>query len=150
MNYRGVSLMSVSNEGQQGYGFIVEAEAGIPNHLGINITGGYNFNKHLFVGGGVGYGSYIPSNNPSHNNTDIIAPIYANLRLTYGSKRVSPYTSARVGYDFNQFKLYSAIEFGTNIRSASNARNGSWWLGTKTECLGYEFYSIDLIVGRTF
>lgn len=138
MNYRDVSLMTVSNEGQQGSMITVEVEveAGIPNHLSINVTGGYNCNKHLFVGGGIGCGSCLPSNNSSHDNANLIVPAFANVRLTFGSKHVAPYMSTRLGYDFNQFKLYSAIEFGTNIRRTSNVNNGAWCLGKRTECLG--------------
>lgn len=150
MSTHGASLMTISNEGQKGRAVAVEASIGMPSYLSLNVTGGYNFNKHLFVGGGVGCGTYLLSEGETYEKENLIVPVYANARLTGGSKCVAPYLNARLGYNVNQLKMYSAIEFGTNIRSASSIEDGAWWIGTKTECLGLELYSIGFTVGKSF
>ena len=50
----GSSLMTISSEGQRGYVTNVEAGFGLANTVSLDVVRGYNFNEHLFVGGGVG------------------------------------------------------------------------------------------------
>ena len=75
---------------------------------------------------------------------------YANLRLTGGSKRVTPYMGARLGCTLNGLDLYSGIEFGTNIRSASGSQCEAWWMGIKTEFVVDDVQFIGLSVGKSF
>lgn len=150
MKVNGSSLMSVSSEGQEGGAFAVEAGLGLANCLSLHVTGGYNFNKHLFLGGGLGCSTYLMPDEDEHINDYLKVPAYANLRLTAGSKRVTPYMGARLGCTLNGFDLYSGIEFGTNIRSASGSQSDSWWMGVKTECVGLELEFLGLNVGKSF
>lgn len=146
----GSSLMSISCEGQNGYVTNVEAGFGLASTLSVSATGGYNFNEHVFVGGGVGCSGYLFSE-PDEAYLDYVAvPVYADLRLTAGSKRVTPYMGGRLGCDLNGMNLYSSIEFGTNIRSASGSQADSWWLGFKAECLGVELHTMGLTMGKSF
>lgn len=150
MKKSGSSLMTISSEGQNGYVTHVEAGLGLANTMNFHAARGYNFNEHLFVGGGVGCSGYLFSE-PDEAYLDFVAvPVYADLRLTAGSKRVTPYVGGRLGCDMIGFDLYSSIEFGTNIRSAAGLQSESWWLGVKAECLGLELHTMGLTVGKSF
>ena len=150
MKKNGSSLMTISCEGQNGYVTHVEAGFGLANTLSLNAVRGYNFNEHLFVGGGVGCSAYLFTERDEKFSDFLAVPVYADLRLTAGSKRVTPYMGARLGCDINGLDLYSSIEFGTNIRSISGSQAESWWLGVKAECLGMEIHTMGLTVGKSF
>ncbi len=146
----GSSLMTISSEGQNGYVTNVEAGFGLANTLSFHAARGYNFNEHLFLGGGVGCSGYLFTE-PDEAYLDYVAvPVYANMRLTGGTKRVTPYVGGRLGCDIIGFDLYSSIEFGSNIRSAAGSQADSWWLGVKAECLGLELHTMGLTVGKSF
>ena len=150
MKKSGSSLMTISSEGQNGYVTHVEAGLGLANTVSLHAVRGYNFNEHLFVGGGVGCSGYLFSE-PDEAYLDYVAvPVYADLRLTAGSKRVTPYMGGRLGCDLNGMNLFSSIEFGTNIRSASGSQAESWWMGIKAECLGLELHTMGLTIGKSF
>lgn len=150
MKKSGSSLMTISSEGQNGYVTHVEAGLGLANTVSLHVVRGYNFNEHLFVGGGVGCSGYLFSE-PDEAYLDYVAvPVYADLRLTAGSKRVTPYMGGRLGCDLNGMNLFSSIEFGTNIRSASGSQAESWWMGVKAECLGLELHTMGLTIGKSF
>ena len=150
MKKSGSSLMTISSEGQNGYVTHVEAGLGLANTVSLHVVRGYNFNEHLFVGGGVGCSGYLFSE-PDEAYLDYVpVPVYADLRLTAGSKRVTPYMGGRLGCDLNGMNLFSSIEFGTNIRSASGSQAESWWMGVKAECLGLELHTMGLTIGKSF
>ena len=146
----GSSLMTITSEGQNGYVTNVEAGLGLANTLSFHAARGYNFNEHLFLGGGVGCSGYLFAE-PDEAYLDYVAvPVYANMRLTGGTKRVTPYVGGRLGCDVIGFDLYSSIEFGTNIRSAAGSQADSWWLGVKAECLRLELHTMGITVGKSF
>ena len=150
MSKHGSSLMTITSEGQNGYATNIELGYGMANSLSLDVVRGYNFNEHLFVGGGVGCSGHLFTE-PDEAYLDYVAvPVYADLRLTAGSKRVTPYMGARLGCDINGFDLYSGIEFGTNIRSAAGSQAESWWLGIKADCVGLELHTMGLTVGKAF
>lgn len=60
----------------------------------------------------------------------VAIPVYADFRLTGGSKRVTPYMGTKVGCDVNGFDLYAGIEF--------------------SECVDFEAQTIGLTVGKSF
>ena len=150
MKQSGTSLMTISSEGQRGYATNIEAGWGISNSLSLDVVGGYNFNEHLFVGAGVGCSTFFYPMDEESPFYDVTVPAYANIRLTGGSKRVTPYMGGRLGCTLNGFDLYSSIEFGTNIRSASGAQGESWWIGVRSDCVGIELQTLGLTVGKSF
>ena len=150
MNRRGSSLMTITSEGHDGYVTNVEAGFGMANTVSLYATRGYNFNEHLFVGGGAGCSAYLFTERDEAFSDFLAVPVYADLRLTAGSKRVTPYIGGRLGCDMIGFDLYSSIEFGTNIRSAAGLQSESWWLGVKAECLGLELHTMGVTVGKSF
>ena len=56
----------------------------------------------------------------------------------------------RLGCALNKLKLYSGVEFGANIRSASGSQGESWWLGIKSDCVGLELQTMGITVGKSF
>ncbi len=150
MKTNGASLMNISSEGQNGYVTNVDVGYGMANTLSISATRGYNFNEHFFLGGGVGYSAYMFTGEGERFYDYMAVPVYADLRLTSGSKRVTPYMGARLGCDLDGIDLYSSIEFGTNIRSASGSQGEAWWMGIKAECLGLELHTMGLSIGKSF
>jgi hypothetical protein len=146
----GSSLMTISSEGQRGYVTNVEAGFGLANTVSLDVVRGYNFNEHLFVGGGVGCSAYLFSEVGEDIFDYMAVPAYANIRLTGGNKRVTPYVSGRLGCTLNKLKLYSGIEFGANIRSAAGSQNEAWWIGVKSDCVGFELQTMGLTVGKSF
>ena len=150
MTKSGTSLMTIGSEGQRGYVTNVEAGWGIANSLSLDVVRGYNFNEHLFVGGGLGCSTYFYEMVGESPFYDAAVPVYANVRLTGGNKRVTPYVSGRLGCVLNCIDLYSSIEFGTNIRSAAGKQGEAWWIGIKSDCAGLELQTLGLTVGKSF
>ena len=150
MKQCGSSLMTISCEGQRGYVTNVEAGFGLANTVSLDVVRGYNFNEHIFVGGGVGFSAYLFSEVDEDIFDYVAVPAYANIRLTGGNKRVTPYVSGRLGCTLNKLKLYSGIEFGANIRSAAGSQNEAWWIGVKSDCVGLELQTMGLTVGKSF
>jgi hypothetical protein len=150
MKKNAATLMTISSEGQRGYVTNVEAGFGLANTVSLDVVRGYNFNEHLFVGGGVGCSAYLFSEVGEDIFDYMAVPAYANIRLTGGNKRVTPYVSGRLGCTLNKLKLYSGIEFGANIRSAAGSQNEAWWIGVKSDCVGFELQTMGLTVGKSF
>lgn len=149
MYRHGTSQLKLSRESARGATGIVELGIGLPNSIGIDAIGGYNINHWLFLGAGVGYNTQIRFGS-THDKNDWIVPIYGNLQVNFGAKHITPYVSTRIGYDMNQSELYTGLEFGTRIRTTNSRRGTSWWVGTKSEHLGSELYSILLTAGKSF
>ena len=150
MSKHGSSLMTITSEGQNGYATNVEFGYGLSNSLSLDVVRGYNFNEHLFVGGGVGCSAFMFTEEDESITDYLALPAYADVRLTGGSKRVTPYVDGRLGFTLNGFDFYSGIEFGTNIRSKSGSQAESWWLGIKADCVDFELQTMALTVGKSF
>lgn len=150
MKKHGSSLMTISSEGQNGYVTNVELGWGLSSCISLDVVRGYNFNEHLFVGGGVGCSTYLFAGSDEDFLDYSEVPVFADLRLTGGSKRVTPYMGARLGCTLTGFELYSSFEFGTNIRSASGSQCEAWWMGIKTEFVVDDVQFIGLSVGKSF
>ena len=150
MKKNAATLMTISSEGQRGYVTNVELGYGIAHTLSLDIVRGYNFNENLFVGGGVGCSAYLFTDAGESFSDYMAVPAYADVRLTGGHRRVTPYMDVRLGCALNKLKLYSGVEFGANIRSASGSQGESWWLGIKSDCVGLELQTMGITVGKAF
>ena len=149
MNRYGSSIISFSDEDQEGVTGFIEMGLGIPNFLSLDAVGGYNFGKNFFMGAGMGYKTYLTAGLRNDGATAAL-PIYANFRYSIGNKRVVPYIGASLGYDFVNTGLYSGLEFGFRLRKIQANRGQSWWLGAKTELITMEGNALSLKVGRSF
>ena len=150
MKKNATTLMTISSEGQRGYVTNVELGYGIAHTLSLDVVRGYNFNENLFVGGGVGCSAYLFTDAGESFLDYMAVPAYADVRLTGGHRRVTPYMDVRLGCALNKLKLYSGVEFGANIRSASGSQGESWWLGIKSDCVGLELQTMGITVGKSF
>lgn len=149
MQSHGATHFVFGDEQEWGAMGMAEVGLGLPNFLGLDAVGGYNFNRFVFLGGGVGFKTYL-TRGLADDGPAAAFPAYVNARFSFGSKRVAPYISPSLGFDMVSGDMYTAIEFGTRLREIASSRPSSWWLGTKTEFVGDEvgFFSIKL--GKTF
>lgn len=137
------------NDTQRGVTGMAEVGLGFPNCLTLDAVGGYNFNKYVFLGAGLGLRNYLTKGLMQEGALGAL-PIYANARFTLGSKRVAPYISTSLGYDVGSSGMYTGIEFGSRIRKINSTKDASWWLGTKTEFVGGELGFMSIKLGKTF
>lgn len=149
MKTYGTNNVVFGNETQKGGAGFFEIGLGIPNFLSLDALGGYNFNKNLFVGVGVGYKTYLTAG-LIKDGVMASFPIYANARFSFGKKRVVPYIGTNVGYDVANKGLYTGVEFGTRLRNAEGKRGASWWFGAKSEFASSDYMFFSLKVGRSF
>lgn len=137
--HNGTQLVTLGRE-QQGWMGLIDLGAGLDYVGSVHAVYGYNFNKHLFVGAGVGCEGQVYYFNESKN-----IPIYANVRVQLSKKHVSPYFGIRGGYDMAHRESYVGVDVG--FRSQSLKSNGVWW-GAVSICLGpdnvYPFMGIRL------
>ncbi len=127
----GTQLVPLGRE-QQGWMGLIDLGAGLDCMGAAHAVYGYNFNKHIFVGAGVGYEgpAYDDFNYPKN------IPIYANVRLQLGKRRVVPYMGIRGGYDIAHREPYVGVDAG--VRLQSHKSDGVWW-GATSICLGSDF-----------
>lgn len=135
----GTQLVTLGRE-QQGWMGLIDLGAGLDYVGSVHAVYGYNFNKHLFVGAGVGCEGQVYYFNESKN-----IPIYANVRVQLSKKHVAPYFGIRGGYDMAHHESYVGVDVG--FRSQSLKSNGVWW-GAVSICLGpdnvYPFMGIRI------
>lgn len=149
MESYGASHIVFGNETQKGGTGMFEVGIGVPNFISMDAAGGYNFNRSIFLGGGVGFKTFT-----SYSLRDDAAiasiPVYANARFSFGKKRVVPFISASAGYDLTNTGLYTGLEFGTRFRDFEGTRGQSWWFGLRSEMISTDFMFISVKVGRSF
>lgn len=64
------------------------------SRIGFSTTHGFQFNPHIFLGGGLGWQIQTSS---AYGDYDLLFPIYAAFRADFVDKRVSPFASFRLG-----------------------------------------------------
>ena len=62
--------------------------------IGFTTTHGFQFNPHIFLGGGLGWQIQTSS---AYGDYDLLFPIYTAFRTDFVDKRVSPFASFRLG-----------------------------------------------------
>lgn len=72
-------------------GFIFDLSDCNANHLNFSTIHGYQFNNYLFLGGGVGINNYTDADSYS-------VPIFANFRVNFMDKRITPFADITSGY----------------------------------------------------
>lgn len=147
MNNLGGSMITFGGDSQVGPAGIIEMSMGLAPFVGIDAIGGYNFNKNIFVGGGIGYNHYATA---SMREDGLSFPLYAHGRFSFGKKRIVPYIGVDVGVDLAQRGLYTGFDFGTRLRSIDGKRGSSWWLAGSLDMLGTDLYHIAIKLGRSY
>lgn len=148
MESYGASHIVFGNETQKGGTGMFEMGIGVPNFISMDAVGGYNFNRSIFLGGGVGFKTYTPG--WGHDASIASIPVYANARFSFGNKRVVPFISASAGYDMTNTGLYTGLEFGTRFRDFNGTRGQSWWFGLRSEMTSTEYMFMSVKLGRSF
>ena len=106
------------------------------NHIEAVTSHGYQFSPYLYIGGGLGYESFI----------DILSmPMFANVRLTPLNKAVTPYLDVKLGYalqlttsGYDGGGLFFSPTIGCRI-GVSKKSGISFGLGYQLRQLGYEY-----------
>lgn len=93
-------------------GFAASGGRGYPVSLGANLIGGYQANKLLTVGLGVGLHGYGPSDM-------LLLPVFADARLHFPQRKWTPYISLDLGYSLS---LDSAERGGFLLNPAVGGR----------------------------
>lgn len=88
----------------------------------ITTTHGYQFNNHIFAGGGIGFQYF---SDPDYK----IVPIYANFRFNFLNAKVTPYADLRTGGTLGDYEgFYNSISLGVRFtlknRTAINVAVG--------------------------
>lgn len=147
MDDQGGQMITFGGDSQAGPAGIVEMSMGLAPFIGLDAIGGYNFNKNIFVGGGIGYNHYAIA---SMRQDGLSFPLYAHGRFSFGKKRIVPYIGLDAGIDLAQKGLYSGIDFGTRLRRIDGKRGSSWWIAGSMDMLGADIYHIAIKFGRSF
>ena len=123
---------------QRGVGVMLELA--LPQIIQPDLIIGYHFNSTVFVGAGVGL--YIPGIGGSLS-VDSSVPVFADVRVSFGDWRWSPYISADLGFFPGQKPnnraftlkedLYSSVSVGVRLRNRDRSRRNSFWFGVKME-----------------
>lgn len=82
------------------------------NGIGISTTHGYQINKHVFVGAGVG----VQYHGMQYFESGVSVPFYADFRFDIGNSSVTPFIEAKAGYSASTFSgVYLSPTFGVRI-----------------------------------
>ena len=147
MDDTGGSMITFGGDSQTGPAGIVEMSMGLAPFVGLDAIGGYNFNRNIFVGGGIGYNHYVIA---SMRQESLSFPFYAHGRFSLGDKRIVPYIGIDAGVDLARRGFYSGLDFGTRLRCIGGKRGASWWLAGSMDMLGTDLYHIAIKFGRSF
>lgn len=75
----------------------------------VSTSHGYQFNSHVFLGGGVGFDYYSDAE-------EVFIPLFANIRLNLLDSKASPYFDLKAGYSVGQTcGIYANPSLGVGI-----------------------------------
>jgi len=97
------------------------------DRLYLNFINGAQFNPYFSFGVGVGVhiyynDSYYNWYNNNYNNNLVLIPVFADFRINFIDKPVSPYLAIDLGYSFNasdnlnSFGLFESVTFGASFK----------------------------------
>jgi len=166
------SKVSNPNTGlKRGYRGIVDFATVFLPEIGIklDVINGYQFNPYVSLGFGVGFHWYFGDSGYYHNRQTLLMPLFADLRINFLNKKVSPYMSLGIGYSFDltaakpsgmYFAPTCGVRFKFNEKVAMNLGLGFGFQGVKYDYYDYyEYYSysrtyyeplLNLTVGVSF
>lgn len=126
--------------------------------VSLDAVAGYNYNSHIFVGGGIGSKMWLI---PGLARDGVLAslPVYGQVRHTLGNKRIAPYAALSGGYDIVAGAPYFGVDFGTRISSSrtttsrygdSVKRDSSWWISSKLSWVYDDDYLLSISIAKSF
>ena len=109
-----------------GYSFGAGGDYGT-DRLYLNFINGAQFNPYFSFGAGVGVHYYFSDryyylNNFYYNNDFVLIPVFADFRINFIDKPVSPYLAIDLGYSFNasdnlnSFGLFESVAVGASFK----------------------------------
>lgn len=101
--------------------------------FGCATSHGYQFNNHVFLGGGTMLSVSVPINM-------VRLPIYANFRYDYANLKFRPYVDMRLGYDLAEDGVYFSPTIGYRF---NRQRKGNFNLGIGLTVQGRRDYKTD-------
>jgi hypothetical protein len=112
----------------------------------INTTHGYQFNSHLFVGGGLGFHLMSEYDTPDmnialdHRKKQLDIPVYGDVRWTIINQKVTPFIDGKIGYYVtNRGGLYGNLAVGCRV-SLYNGHGINFSIGYSHEKLEFETF----------
>lgn len=127
-----------------------DGESASYTRIGFSTTHGAQINRHIFVGGGLGFQFQASDELVDAFNT--LMPIYAAFRSDFSDRKVSPFASARVGgfvalssSDESLGGSYMNVDFGVRLRRLNMSVGYERMYGTYSTYAihGYNFIDID-------
>lgn len=85
---------------KKGYKGMIDVSWGVVSEkIGFQATTthGWQFNPHLFVGGGAGVNYYKNDPNEGYDVSCVLIPVFADVRGYFTKKKISPYGEAKIG-----------------------------------------------------
>ena len=104
--------------------------------LGGNTTHGYQFNPHLFVGGGIGFEPVLSKGNG--NRPKRILPVYGDIRTDLKFGKFTPFADMKLGMNFTRgaglyFSPTIGYRFNWGRRTAINFAMGATFFGSRMD-----------------
>lgn len=105
----------VAKRGYKGFaGLGVQYWKGDESSASVFTSHGYQFNSHIFLGGGIAYLKKISSD--GRDELDYLLPVYAHFRYNLLSKRFSPFIEVKEGYSLAGITgVYAEVSSGLRI-----------------------------------
>lgn len=139
----GTQFITVGSS-RQGWTGIVDVGLGVDAIASLHGIYGYNFNENVFAGVGIGcdWGLLY-----DYVETDV--PLYANVRLQLGNRRIAPYVGLRGGVSMLGYGVYGGADVG--VRQQSIGGNGEWWISSSF-AVSHKYYQpfLGIRVARSF
>lgn len=154
----------VSGEGRESYRVSEQRGVGVLAELALSpmsqasLVVGYHFNPHIFFGAGAGL--FIPwfGGKPYIDST---IPVFADMRVSIGDWRWSPYLGAKVGFfpgkkaanrSFEwKDDMYLSPSIGVRLRNRDRSKRSSYWLALTTQLTYVEWPYIPFLqLGYSF
>ncbi len=102
------------------------ADFGLDNYPSLSITAGYQFNPYIFAGVGIGISFFDPEDDK------IGVPIFADARVNFLDRRVSPYVEVRIG-GTTDAGFYGAPSIGCHVGLGKQMGISASW-GYTAQC----------------
>ena len=129
---------SILNTGYRGiidFGYGVAAGYDSEGRIEISTAHGYQFNKYLFAGVGIGFNYF-------HYYDEFNVPIFADLRgtLPINNTKIAPYVDMRIGYSLGDYEgFYFSPSVGVRFGIGKDA-GISFSIGYELQNYNYDYY----------
>lgn len=148
---------SFGDGSMRGFGMVLEGGYIMGDFIGIEFRGvaGYHFNEHVFVGGGIAP-CYFPEGIGPEDYIPIDIPVFADLRYSFGSRRLSPYIGGSLGIELlgenwpPETSLYWSAEAGLRMRLSKDNGHALWLSVLGESAMGTGVVRAGLKMGYSF